>query len=86
MAANLKPRQDRASDAAEPSPKRYRCKLETMSDVKREMSKLYRESRTGALDVAVCCKLVYVLSQVGKTIEIGDIEARLQALEGRLIR
>ena len=30
---------------------RYRAKLDTISDIKREMAKLYREARSGVVDV-----------------------------------
>ena len=31
---------------------RYRCKLDTLHDVKREMAKVYRESRSEVIDPA----------------------------------
>jgi hypothetical protein len=37
---------------------RYRCKLDTMQDVKREMAKVYRESRSELIDPAAATKLV----------------------------
>jgi proteasome assembly chaperone (PAC2) family protein len=54
-----------------------------MQDVKREMAKVYRESRSELIDPAAATKLVWVLQAVGKIIEISDLEKRLEALENR---
>ena len=62
---------------------RYRCKLETMADVKREMAKVYRESRSGVIDAVVGTKLIWMLQAVGKAIETGDLEKRIELLEGK---
>jgi hypothetical protein len=50
-------------------PSRYRCKLDTMQDVRREMAKLYRETRSGLLDVQDATKLTWCLQTIGKVIE-----------------
>lgn len=55
--------------------------LATALDVRREMAKVYRETKAGKIDTADGAKLVYMLSQVGKMIELHEIEARLTALE-----
>lgn len=60
---------------------RYRCKLETLQDVRREMSKVYREARSEMIDPATASKLVWVLQAVGKVIEGSDLEKRVEALE-----
>jgi len=62
---------------------RYRCKLDTMSDVKREMAKVYRECRSEVIDPAVGTKLVWMLQTVGKVIETSDLEKRIEQLEAR---
>lgn len=62
---------------------RYRCKLDTMQDVKREMAKVYRESRSELLDPAAATKLVWILQAVGKVIEGSDLEKRIEALENQ---
>jgi hypothetical protein len=66
-----------------PTPKgtRYRCQLNTAQDVRREMAKVYRESRSGLIDVADSTKHVWVLAAIGKAIEISSIEQRIEALE-----
>ena len=62
---------------------RYRCQLETMGDVKREMAKVYREARSNMIDVSDGSKLVYTLGTIGKVIEGGEFEKRLEALENK---
>ena len=62
-------------------PIRYRCKLNTLADCRREMSRVYRESRSQLIDVSDGSKFVYMLSAVGKIIESSDLEQRIEALE-----
>ncbi len=64
--------------------RRYRCKLDTLADVKAEMAKVYREARSEQLDPAAATKLVWMLQAVGKVIETGDIEKRIEQLENSL--
>ena len=63
--------------------RRYRCQLNTMQDVKREMSRIYREARSSLIDVSDASKLVYILGTVGKVIEGSELEKRIAALEDR---
>ena len=60
---------------------RYRCKLDTLADVKREMAKVYRESRSQMIDPVEATKFVWMLQSVGKVIEGSDLEKRLDILE-----
>ncbi len=60
---------------------RYRAKLDSMQDVKREMAKVYRESRSGVVEVVDGTKLVWMLQAVGKVIESSDLEKRIEILE-----
>jgi hypothetical protein len=62
---------------------RYRAKLDTMQDVKREMAKVYREARSGVVEVQDGTKLVWMLQAVGKVIETSDLEKRIELLEGK---
>jgi len=66
-----------------PQKGRYRCSLDTMSDVKREMAKVYREARSGIVDVQDATKLTWCLQAVAKVIEGNDLEKRIEALEQR---
>ena len=63
--------------------KRYRCQLETMNDVKREMAKVYRECRSDMIDAQTGTKLTWMLQAVAKVIEGSDLEKRIEALEGK---
>ncbi len=63
--------------------KRYRCKLETMADVKAEMAKVYRESRSDIIDPVTGTKLIWMLQSVARVIEGSDFEKRLDVLEKR---
>ena len=62
-------------------PKRLRLALASVNDIRREMARVYREMRVGSIDPAVGTKLTYVLAQLRTTLEVGDLETRLQALE-----
>lgn len=62
---------------------RYRCKLDSLQDVKREMTKVYREARSGLVDVQDATKLVWCLQAVGKVIEGSDLEKRIENLEAQ---
>ena len=65
----------------EGKPRRIRVKLETVTDARKEMSKLYREARAGKLDVQDASRLANILMLIGRMIECSDIERRLEALE-----
>ena len=62
---------------------RYRCKLNTLTDVKAEMAKVYRESRSEVIDPVTGTKLVWMLQAVQKAIEGSDLEKRIEILEGK---
>lgn len=60
---------------------RYRCRLDTADDVRRELAKLYRETRSGLIEPQDSTKMGWLLGEVRKAIETTTIEARLSALE-----
>lgn len=60
---------------------RRRAVLNTLGGVRREMARIYREAESGKRDTAEATKLVYILGQIGKALELAEIEARLKALE-----
>lgn len=62
---------------------RYRAKLDNLSDIKREMAKVYRESRSEIIEPAIGSKLIWMLQAVGKVIEVSDLESRISALESK---
>jgi hypothetical protein len=53
------------------------------------MARVYREAESGRRDPAEASKLVYILGQIGRVLEVVEIETRLRALEektgGRLL-
>ena len=61
--------------------KRYRAKLDTLQDVKREMGKLYREARSGLIDPQDATKQVWILQAIGKVIVDAELETRIELLE-----
>lgn len=63
--------------------KRYRCQLDTMNDVKREMAKVYRECRSEILDPQTGTKLTWMLQGIAKVIETSELEKRIETLENQ---
>lgn len=63
--------------------RRYRCQLDSMTDVKREMAKVYRECRSEIIDAQTGTKLTWMLQAVAKVIEGSDLEKRIEALENQ---
>jgi hypothetical protein len=59
---------------------RYRCRLETMSDIRKEQAKLYRQARSGLLDASDATKLGWLLSEVRKTVEIESRNAEMPVI------
>lgn len=66
-----------------PDPTPPKIKLNSLEDVRREMATIYREARAGKLDISDAGKLAYVLTGIGKLIEIETIERRIAALEAQ---
>lgn len=60
-----------------------RLELSTIDSVRREMARLYREAKAGNIPTADASRLAFILGQVGKLIEIGTLENRLNALENK---
>ena len=77
-----KPAGARASASDSPAPpSRLRTRLLTINDVKKELARLYRESRAGKVETQDASRLANMLSILGRLIEGSDLEARLDALE-----
>ena len=62
---------------------RRKAVLNSLSGVRREMARIYREAESGKRDTAEATKLVYVLGQIGKVLELTEIEERLKTLEAK---
>ena len=75
---------DNASGRLDPTP--VKIDLKTIDDVRLEMAKVYRDMKGGKIETSDGTKLVYVLGQIGKMIEVHDIEQRLTVLENRRIK
>ena len=58
-------------------------RLDSAARVRRELARLYGEARSGALAVGDASKLANVLQILGRMIETGDLEVRLDELERR---
>lgn len=56
-------------------------KLVTAMDCKREIARVYRDSRQGRIDIQDGTRLVYMLAQIGKLIEVSEFEKRIELLE-----
>ena len=69
-----------------PIPTPPKIKLNTIDDVRREMAAVYREARDGTLDISNAGRLAYVLTGIGKLIEIEQVEKRLDDLERKLLK
>lgn len=63
-----------------PTP-RLRIPLRTANDVQRELARLYRQMKAGQIPTQDGSRLAYVLNLLRQSIETGDLEARIQALE-----
>jgi len=58
-----------------------RIDLATLVDVRQEMARVYRAMKSGRIASQDGTRLCYVLSQIGKLIVEGELEARVEALE-----
>ena len=75
---------DATTGALDPTPPKI--KLNSVGDVRREMATIYREARSGVIDVSDAGRLAYVLTGIGKLIEVEQVEQRLIDLERRLLK
>lgn len=67
-----------------PTPKKYaRIPLRTIGEVQAEAGRIYRLARSGQMDSQECSRLASVLALIARMIEGGDLERRIEALEGR---
>jgi hypothetical protein len=66
-----------------PEKGRYRAKLDTLQDVRKEAARVYREARSGVIEPQEATKLVWCLQSIGKLITESDIEKRVEALEAQ---
>ncbi len=79
------PSHDGTNSRAEPGTNRKppAPRLDSAIRVRRELARLYGEARAGDLAVGDASKLANVLQILGRMIETGDLEGRLEELERR---
>jgi hypothetical protein len=58
-----------------------RIDLVTIEQCRVEAARVYRQMRSGKVDAGDGAKLVWVVTQIAKLIEIGALEERLRTLE-----
>lgn len=58
-----------------------RVNLHDVDSVRREMSKVYRDMRMGAIPTQDGTRLVYVLAEIGKMFVAVELEGRISLLE-----
>ena len=63
------------------SPRRTRARLDTLVRVRRELTRIYTSARDGERDVSDASKLGNLLGLLGRMIEGGELERRIEALE-----
>lgn len=73
---------DNASGEVYPIPSK-KIDLANINDVRLEMASVYRGMKSGSIEAGDGSRLVYVLGQIGKMIELHDIERRINQLEGK---
>ena len=78
---NIKPSPLRQADITIVEDATPRINLATSDDVRREMAKVYRESRGGKIATSEATRMVYMLTQILKAHEVHVIEQKLLALE-----
>ena len=61
-----------------------RIDLKTIDDVRLEMARVYRDMRAERILANDGTRLVYVLGQIGKMIELHEIIKRVEKLEEKL--
>ena len=67
---------------AKPQPPRLtRIKLGTIREIRAELSRVYREARSGKIDTGTATRLAYLLDLMARMVERGELEERIQTLE-----
>lgn len=59
----------------------HRINLSTTEDIRREMSRIYRQARSNKLPIIEATKLTYILTQILRATETSILEERLTLLE-----
>jgi hypothetical protein len=59
-------------------------RLDCVTSIRREMSRVYKEARRGKLETSRASKLVFILATIVKVLEGSDLESRMAALESKI--
>lgn len=73
--------QSRSSVGSSARPGRIRIPLRNLDEVQRELARLYRDMRGGAIETQDGSRLANVLQILARVIDGGEIERRLAAIE-----
>ena len=60
--------------------------LATLTDVRREMARVYREVRFKKIPPEVGAKLTFMLTSIAKVSELAEVQPRVEAIERTLAR
>jgi hypothetical protein len=74
---------DGSTGSVLPTPKRRKPQLTSLEGVRCEMARIYREAEEGKRETSEASKLVYILGNIGKVLEVVEVETRLKALEAK---
>jgi hypothetical protein len=87
MALTSKPRVPETIDGSTlklvPTSHRRKPQLTSLEGVRCELARLYREAESGKRDTQEASRLTYILTQIGKVLELTEIERRLIMLESK---
>jgi hypothetical protein len=64
-------------------PTRRGPELASLTDVRKEMSKVYRQARSGKIRTDEASRFTFMLASIGKVLEVCELERRLEQLEAR---
>jgi len=59
----------------------YRCRLESLRDVKREVARIYRKMMAGSLEPSLCGRAGFLLGIIARIVTDSELEARIKLLE-----
>lgn len=65
-----------------PAPVRKRTKLGTVREIRAELARVYRKAKSAEIDTTTATRLAYMLDLMSRMIERGELESRIEALEG----
>ena len=67
--------------AKAPTQRLTRIKLGTIREIRAELSRVYREARSGKIDTTTATRLAYLLDLMARMVERGELENRIEKLE-----